>query len=65
MLLKLKEKRLKTRENIEVSYVLFDVAHQTNLIGKKNESLKLYQEVLGKCVWWWFEEYNGKILVLK
>jgi hypothetical protein len=48
LLLKIKEKRLKTRENLEVCNALFDVARQTNFIGKKDDALKIYQEVLGK-----------------
>ena len=48
ILLKLKEKRLKTRNNLEVSNVLFNVARQTEFVGKYQESLNLYQEVLGK-----------------
>ena len=48
ILLKIKEKRLKTRNNLEVSNVIFKVAEQTKNVGKYQESLNMYQEVLGK-----------------
>ena len=42
-----KKEKLGTTEHEEIANIMFEIARNTGEIGKREESLKIYQEVYG------------------